>query len=140
MLTASTTESDSVVRLTSINLSERVPLTDPGGFKSVLYGTFSAAEVRLAKLPIGELSHELTEAIEASGYEFVVLNLDRHSWLARNLAWLEALETTLDKRGVRLQVFGANNVVCHLGLPNRESAIEACVRVWEQKLLRHFRW
>lgn len=132
----------SYLSVNRLDLSDRCPLSgaDPGAFKSVLYGMFPAADLYFEEAPFAEVVRKLIEEINASGYRFVLLDLDKHAWLARKPGLLAELAATLRKRGARLQAFGAKNAMHHLISPNREAAIAACISDWEQALLKNFSW
>ena len=140
MLTVSTTATAPALHMRTIDLAGRVPASDPGGFKSVLYGMFPGAEVFLPNLPFDDLCRRLSDAVESTSLQFILLDLDQHPWLVRNSALLSTLEAFLGRKRVLLRSFGNSSVKGHSVSPDRASAIEFCLADWERALQRRFSW
>lgn len=142
MSVAVATRSNACVK--TIDLSDQCPPGghDPGGFKSVLYGSLPAVEITSFDEPPVDLEATLQKSVRGDGVLYVLLNLNlrdsrkpRQIDVAQLSDWLTSIGARLiPHHGGRTAPDGPS------AWPDREAAIEECLDDWETKLLPRFSW
>jgi hypothetical protein len=140
ILTSNPKTNNRSMLLIPVNLTSRIPLYDPGGWFTVLYGQLPAADLRLAD-PCGKrLSSRIVKSARENSSKFLLIDLDQHPWLANEPGGLRDLMEDAAVNGLRLVPFGDDRLPAIEACESREAAIEACLAEWEEQLLERFWW
>lgn len=123
-----------------IDLTSRIPLSDPGAWYSVLYGHFPGADLQLAGPSAKRLDSQIIKAAEENSLKFLLIDLDQHPWLAHEPAGLQKLIKDANAHGLRIVPFSDDQLPTVEVCKNREAAIEVCLSEWEEQLLERFWW
>lgn len=123
-----------------VNLSSRIPLSDPGGWFTVLYGQLPAADLRLADPSDKRLNSRIVKATNENSLKFLLIDLDLHPWLAHEPAGLGELVKDAKAYGLRIVPYSHDRLPTVETCESREAAIEACLGDWEKQLLQRFCW
>lgn len=142
MSAVATSPSNTSIR--RVDLLDRCPPggAAPGGFQAVLYGSLPAMEVTAPMQSLRELEQVIRHAVESEDAQYVLLDLDVQQPPYEIPATLGGLSSQLKAIGCRLIPYQAGRPISlnQSVFPNRETAIEECLRDWEAKLLLGFSW
>ena len=136
MLATSTADKIQTSHLTKVDLSERIPLYDPGCWYTRLYGHFPAAEIKSLSC-LAEHSEKLCREARASAYRFLLLDADSCNVSATELANFINLAVSQD---LHVVAYGSRHIDGCNFAPSREAAIASYLKVWEQEQLNRFSW
>ena len=136
--------SPSNMLISKVDLSDRCPPggADPGGFQTVLYGSLPAIEVTAPAPSLRELEQVIRHAVRSEDAQYVLLDLEMLQPPHEVRATIGKLSSQLKAIGCRLMPYQAGRAVLldQSVFPDRQAAIEQCVRDWDAKLLPGFSW
>jgi hypothetical protein len=133
-------ELTAVVILEPIDLSHRIPLSDPGGFRFVQLTQIKVAELQFERFTPHDLPAQIALTVEASDFKHIIFNLDLHSWWAADPNNVSTLTQSLAELGLSLQTYGKRLGQVIPITSSREAAIEGLLRDREQQLTKAFSW
>lgn len=126
--------------LIPVNLTSRIPLSDPGGWFTVLYGQLPAADLRLAGPSDKRMNSRIVKATSENSPKFLLIDLDQHPWLAHEPAGLVELVKDAEAYCLRIVPYSHDRLPTVETCESHEAAIEACLGAWEKQLLERFWW
>jgi hypothetical protein len=126
-------------QLSRIDLSARVPSSDPGGWHFMLYAQLPAAEFEGDFCGDDEQLNALMLEAAGSDLQFLLLNIDLcPAWAP--IVQKKPVRNRAAQR-VQLMLFTREEFRIHPWIHSGfEEAVEACLRDWELQLRERFSW
>ncbi|EDL59255.1 hypothetical protein [Gimesia maris] len=133
-------ESNAKARLQRIDLSSKIPPSDPGCWYSVYYGEFPAADLIVAKASDRIGVDQILDAADKGSLQFLLIDLDQHPWLAHEDGRLTQLVRSAEIEGLRVVPYCCEPLETISTFESRDAAIAFCLQKWELQLLKKFCW
>jgi len=127
MSTHELTSSDNVIQFKQLNLTERIPLADPGGYFTYLLHSIRVVELECEVQSPSLFSNLARSASQSTGANFLLMDVGKCSCLRDSLKSLSSFSKKAAlSDGAELVFFGNTEIALPrelLAYPDRESAI-----------------
>jgi len=133
-------KSNPPLQISRIRLPIKATVSDLGGWHTVLYDRFPAAEIVLDRSTSCSRAEPFAEILESTDYQYFLLDLNRHRWLAHAYRDLTRLVSQAESQGVRLVLYGLELMPAIKSFASRDAAISSCLQDWEQQIQTSFYW